>query len=130
MFLLADPTTNEIKLELWEENKQISQVDFTDNRKLADKLLPHLEDFLKKTGFSLKNLKGIVVVSGPGSFTGLRIALSTFNALAYSLNIPILGVKKSEFNQRIFGELGRKEYFKEPVMPFYGEKPKTTKPKS
>jgi tRNA A37 threonylcarbamoyltransferase TsaD len=40
----------------------------------------------------LSGLTGLIFVSGPGSFTGLRIGASTINALAYSLNIPVVGV--------------------------------------
>jgi hypothetical protein len=40
-----------------------------------------------------KKLSGIIVVNGPGAFSGLRIGISTANALAYAWNIPITGIK-------------------------------------
>ena len=38
---------------------------------------------------SVKDIKDIVIVNGPGSFTGLRIGLSACKTMAYALNIPI-----------------------------------------
>lgn len=67
---------------LSEENKYGSQV-----------LLPLINKILKKNKLKFKDLKGIEVEIGPGSFTGLRVGVSVANALAYSLNIPVNGKK-------------------------------------
>lgn len=48
-----------------------------------------IKDILSENGFSFKDIKNIVSVNGPGSFTGLRIGLSVGKTLAYSLGIPI-----------------------------------------
>lgn len=48
-----------------------------------------IESILKENNLTVKNIKNIVVVNGPGSFTGLRIGLSAAKTMAYSLNIPI-----------------------------------------
>ncbi len=58
-------------------------------RQLAASLLATINDFLKRNSLGLGGLTGIVVYSGGGSFTGLRIGTSVANALAYSLNIPV-----------------------------------------
>lgn len=80
---------------LSEENEYGSQV-----------LLPLIEKILKKNkiGYKqslktsskdsiFKDLKGIEVETGPGSFTGLRVGVSVANALGYSLGIPVNGKK-------------------------------------
>lgn len=54
-------------------------------------LLPIIEKILKKNKFKYKDLKGIEVETGPGSFTGIRVGVSVANALAYSLGIPVNG---------------------------------------
>lgn len=85
---------------------------------------------------SLRELEGIIVVKGPGSFSALRIGLTTANAMAYGLNIPVVGVKDGEFEKiveegmRKLKRLGsraesgasRKGY----VMPEYGREPNIT----
>lgn len=51
--------------------------------------MPMIENILKENNLTVKNIKDIVAVNGPGSFTGLRIGLSAAKTMAYSLNVPI-----------------------------------------
>lgn len=55
-------------------------------------LLPLVERLLKKAGLSLGEISAFSVSIGPGSFTGLRIGLSTVKGLAYGSKIPVVGV--------------------------------------
>ncbi len=52
-------------------------------------LMPMVQNILKENDLTVKNIKDIVAVNGPGSFTGLRIGLSAAKVMAYSLNVPI-----------------------------------------
>lgn len=52
-------------------------------------VLPMIKDIINKSGKTVKDLEKIVVVNGPGSFTGIRIGLSIAKTLAYALNISI-----------------------------------------
>ncbi len=52
-------------------------------------LCPMIDSLLKENNLTVKNINEIVVINGPGSFTGLRIGLSVAKVMAYSLNIPI-----------------------------------------
>jgi tRNA threonylcarbamoyladenosine biosynthesis protein TsaB len=55
-------------------------------------ILPgELEKILAAHGHTFKDVTGFVVGLGPGSFTGLRIGLSTAKGLAYALKVPIVG---------------------------------------
>jgi tRNA threonylcarbamoyladenosine biosynthesis protein TsaB len=58
----------------------------------AEVILPLIEAVLSKASASLQNLSGLAVSIGPGSFTGLRIGLSTVKGLGYGLGIPVVGV--------------------------------------
>jgi len=55
-------------------------------------LLPVIQGLLHLVGLSVMDLTAIGVVIGPGGFTGLRIGVSTAKTLAWSLNVPCLGV--------------------------------------
>jgi tRNA threonylcarbamoyladenosine biosynthesis protein TsaB len=59
-------------------------------------LVPTVASLLQKHGFASEELDGFVVVSGPGSFTGLRVGLSAVKGLAEVLQKPIAAVSLLE----------------------------------
>lgn len=84
-----------------------------------------------------KKLKGIIVNEGPGEFSALRIGISTANALAFALNIPIVGICVKDKIERT--EKEKLEWLwqqgklklqktKTPViiLPYYDREPNTT----
>lgn len=56
-------------------------------------LLPLLKKLLKSQKMDFKDLEGIEVETGPGSFTGLRVGVSVANALGFALGITVNGKK-------------------------------------
>lgn len=58
----------------------------------AETILPLLQSLLESTGISLQDINGLALSIGPGSFTGLRIGLSTVKGLAYGSGVPVVGV--------------------------------------
>ncbi len=97
------------------------------SEKRSENLLLKIDKLLKENNVSLKDLKTIVVNQGPGSFTGLRVGISTANTLGYVLKIPVIGVK----NQKDPLKLAKQGYKKlqsgkaksdSKVLPFYGHK--------
>jgi len=58
----------------------------------SKELLSIIDYLFKQTGRSVKELDGIAVSVGPGSFTGLRIGLSTVKTFAQILQIPVIGL--------------------------------------
>ena len=59
-------------------------------------LVPQISALLSKHGFNKNDLSGLVVVSGPGSFTGLRVGLAAVKALAEVLQQPVAAVSRLE----------------------------------
>jgi len=51
-----------------------------------------VQDLVSQTKLSLENMDAIVVTMGPGSYTGLRVGLSSAKGIAYALNKPIIGL--------------------------------------
>lgn len=58
----------------------------------SEKILPAVEEALKNSGISGNDLSGIGVSLGPGSYTGLRIGLSTVLGLSAGWEVPVKGV--------------------------------------
>ncbi len=58
----------------------------------SERLLTLVDEMLKETGHTVQAIDGIAVSIGPGSFTGLRIGLSTAKGLAMARTVPIYAV--------------------------------------
>lgn len=66
----------------------------------SEKLLPMVDWLLREAGMKRNDIEGIAVSSGPGSFTSLRVGISTARGMAFSLGIPVVGVSSLEVLSR------------------------------
>jgi tRNA threonylcarbamoyladenosine biosynthesis protein TsaB len=62
----------------------------------SQQLLPMIDALLRQGGYSVGQVEGLAVSSGPGSFTGLRIGMALAKGLAQSLRAPIAGISTLE----------------------------------
>lgn len=62
----------------------------------SGRLMPEIDGALKRASLSLSDIDALSVTTGPGSFTGLRIGLSTVKGLSYSTGIPVVAVPTLE----------------------------------
>ena len=76
------------------EKKALRQKSFAIDKRNADHVLIYLKRFLGPKPTTLAITK-IYVVSGPGSFTGIRTGVSVALALGFGWNIPVYGIAKS-----------------------------------
>lgn len=72
----------------------------------ASLLIPVIQNLLTEARLSFQDLKGIAVARGPGSFTGIRVGLSTAQGLAFALKCPLFGVRSFEV---VYGTLSEKK---------------------
>ncbi len=62
----------------------------------GETLLPAIEASLARSGIATADLTAIVVGTGPGAFTGLRVGIATAKGLAHALGVPIIGVSTAD----------------------------------
>lgn len=78
------------------EGKVLAERMVNNRRTHSVNLLPMIRDILSDANINKNNLNGIAVSVGPGSFTGLRIGMSTAKSLAQVLNLPVIGIPTLE----------------------------------
>ncbi len=66
------------------------------NNDLSSKVLPKIDNALKKCDLLLDDIDKIIVVNGPGSFTGIRVGVTIAKTLAWTKNIDILTISSLE----------------------------------
>ena len=62
----------------------------------AERLMPLISDLLSEAGVALADVTAIAVGTGPGNFTGVRIAVAAARGLALGLAVPAIGVTRLE----------------------------------
>jgi len=62
------------------------------NQDQSTELLPKIDDLIRGMGLEYSDLDGVAVVSGPGSYTGVRIGVSVANALGLAISLPVRGI--------------------------------------
>ena len=93
-FLGIDTTgKDEIIVVSTDNKKYVYQFNGT---KHSEGLLTHVQKVLKKAHLGISDIDVFGNVSGPGSFTGIRIGLATIKAFAYALNKPVVNVSRFE----------------------------------
>lgn len=114
LYLIIDGKVHEV---VWKAHKELSIT-----------LHSKIEELLDGSGLEIKDIGGLVIYKGPGSFTGLRIGATVFNTLADSLGIPIVGSKTSDWlklgSEKVMNNVDHKV-----VLPDYGGEANITKPR-
>jgi tRNA threonylcarbamoyladenosine biosynthesis protein TsaB len=120
MFVLTIRTDNpEAEVGLFDGQTKLAYETWHAHRELSVTLHQKIVALLQSQHKTLQDLDGIVGFAGPGSFTGLRIGLTVANALAYSLQKPVLAANGDTWLTEGIARLQNGE--REPLaMPEYG----------
>ena len=97
MIIAIDAASTDLSVALAERDGTLVLDDgWPSAQRQSAELLPHLLELLDRAGRSLRDTTAVVVGTGPGSFTGLRVGLALGKGLALALGRPILGVPSLE----------------------------------
>lgn len=90
--LTIETSTKKFSLATSRGDKILKRRSMVLNKVLSSSIIPAIDRILKDSKFKLQSLDAFVVGLGPGSFTSLRVGLSTIKALAFASGKPIVGI--------------------------------------
>jgi len=91
MLILAISTSsNTCSVSILEDDNCIKELNIINQRTHSENLMPLIDRLFNETKISLKDINLIACDNGPGSFTGIRIGISTVKAMAEAMNIPVI----------------------------------------
>ena len=92
-FILIETATQACSVAIAEDNEILVYKELDEPKAQAAKLAPLIEQALNQAGVSPKECAAVSVSKGPGSYTGLRVGVSTAKGLCFGANIPLIGVE-------------------------------------
>ena len=92
LLLALDTSTSTASVALFDGQQVLSETTWRAGREHSTRLLVEVEIALERVGRAPEQLSGLVVARGPGSFTGVRVALSVAKGIAGGFGLPAWGV--------------------------------------
>lgn len=90
--LALDTTTDICSIAVSDESGLIAEYNSAHKMDLSRRMMPNVVAMLRDAGLQMKDVEAVGVSIGPGSFTGLRIGVTTAKTLAQALNVPVVGI--------------------------------------
>lgn len=114
MYSLYIDTHSSVVVVLYQDNKIKIKKEIDSLKDTSTVIMPTIDSILKENSISVHDLKQIIVVNGPGSFTGVRLGVTIAKMLAFTLKIDIkvlssLEVKAVSFNHDIVNIVEREK---------------------
>jgi tRNA threonylcarbamoyladenosine biosynthesis protein TsaB len=117
LILHIETATDICSVAVSEGDQKLSLVESGPERAHATLLNIFIRQALKQSGKEFSSLSGVAVSKGPGSYTGLRIGVSTAKGIAYALEIPLLS--SGTLENLAYGALMHAS-FREPLHEYSG----------
>lgn len=93
MILALDTSTDMASVALYRRGEGVlAEQSWLSNREQTTQLLPNVQRLMQMVSATVTEFEGVAVATGPGSYSGVRIGLSTAKGLAYALQVPLWGV--------------------------------------
>ena len=95
-YLYIDTSSSYLYTSIVEDEKTLVEIKEEYGQTLSEVALPKIVSMFEKINIEPDNIDKIIVVNGPGSFTGIRIGITIAKVYAWSLNIPITTITSLE----------------------------------
>ncbi len=107
ILLNIDTATENASISIAENGKALLTMVNNQQRDHAAWIQPAIEKILFETQKTARDLQGVAVTAGPGSYTGLRVGMATAKGLCYALNIPLI----TENTLRVMAYAATQQFF-------------------
>lgn len=92
LILQIETATASCSVALARDGKTLAWRELNERNAHASSVTPFIDQVMKEAGLPLSALHAVAVSKGPGSYTGLRIGVSTAKGLCYALDIPLIAI--------------------------------------
>jgi tRNA threonylcarbamoyl adenosine modification protein YeaZ len=106
MHLAIDTSTDTAGIAIADGFNILAELTWSCGQNHSVELMPRLTQLLENGRIKFEDIKGIIVATGPGSFNGLRVGVSTAKGMAFSLDVPIVGISTLEMTAYGHSETG------------------------
>lgn len=96
LILSIDTSTRGCSVALHYDGNLVASYDLLADRSSSAMLTTLMKNAVEHAGYTLTNLDAVAVAKGPGSYTGLRVGVSTAKGLCYALDKPLLAISTLE----------------------------------
>ena len=116
LILSLETATTNCSVALASDGKVVASRSINSGYSHSEKINVFIEEVIAQAGVTLKDLQAVAVSSGPGSYTGLRIGISTAKGLCYALDIPLIAVTTLDAVAQVLTS-GSEELILPPSLP-------------
>lgn len=96
LLLSIESATSICSVALHDQSQLIAAKENRVPQTTATQIMPMIDALFTETKTSSKELSGVVVSEGPGSYTGLRIGVATAKGICFALSIPLISINTLE----------------------------------
>lgn len=110
MIICLETSTSLCSVALCDSEGIVALKESGENKSHASQLTVFIEELLSEAGLKARDLEAVAVSKGPGSYTGLRIGVSTAKGIAYAASLPLIGIETTLLMFHGIGEDIRRKY--------------------
>jgi tRNA threonylcarbamoyladenosine biosynthesis protein TsaB len=110
MIICLETSTPVCSVALCDSSGTIAIKESSEDKSHASLLSVFIEEILSGAGIRARDLEAVAVSKGPGSYTGLRIGVSTAKGISYAASIPLIGIETTISMFHGISESIRKKY--------------------
>jgi len=110
MILCLETATPLCSVALCDSAGVVALKESSEGKSHASMLTLFIEEVMEKAGIKSGDLEAIAVSKGPGSYTGLRIGVSTAKGIAYAASVPLIAIETTLLMFRGFYNIAKEKY--------------------